>query len=120
MSLKPKHVTIVLAALTTLLSFALVGSGFLANQLLMQKSQALGKLKAQSQVASDLQITLNKDKADIVRYKDLNEIAKSVVPKDKNQAQTVGEIIKMAQASGINKISNPISARLIFSLMKKN
>ena len=97
---------LILIACTILLGVGLLASGVFANKLLTQKSAELSKLKAKSQVISDLQIALKKDKADIVKYKELNDIARAVVPQDKNQAQTIGEIVKMANDSGINKLTS--------------
>ncbi len=95
-----------LIAGTALLAIALVGSGLVANRILTEKSTQLSKLKAESQVTSDLQMVVKKDKADIAKYSSLNIIAKSVVPQDKDQAQTVSEIVKIANESGIAKLSS--------------
>lgn len=95
-----------LVAAMTLLAIGLVGSGLVANRILTTKSAQLSKLKAQSQVTSDLQQAVKKDKADIAKYSDLNTIAKSVVPQDKDQAQTVSEIVNIANQSGIAKLSS--------------
>ncbi len=101
-----KRLNMLLIATALILAFGLLGSGILANRLLTAKSAELSKLKAQSQVASDLQEALKKNKADITRYAELNQIAKSVVPQDKDQAQTVGEIVKIATDSGIPKLTS--------------
>jgi hypothetical protein len=103
--MKTKQVTYLLAVLVALLAVLLLGSGYIANKLLAHKSAQLSKLKAQSQVAVDLQQRLNTNKQDIVKYAPLNEIAKVVVPQDKSQAQTVGEIVNIASASGIAKLT---------------
>ncbi len=95
-----------LTAATALLAIALVGSGVVANKILTAKSAQLSKLKAESQVTFDLQMAVKKDKADIAKYSDLNTIAKSVVPQDKDQAETVSEIVKIANESGIAKLSS--------------
>ena len=95
-----------LIAAMTLLAVALIGSGLVANRILTTKSVQLSKLKAESQVTSDLQLAVKKDKADIAKYSGLNIIAKSVVPQDKDQAQTVSEIVKIANESGIAKLSS--------------
>lgn len=101
-----KKLTYLLIAAVILLSATLVSSGLLANKVLTAKSAELSKLKAESQVTSDLQATIKKDKADIAKYSELNAIAKSVVPQDKDQAQTVSEIVKLANESGITKLSS--------------
>jgi hypothetical protein len=101
-----KQVHYILITITIIAATVLLASGYIANQILVGKSAELSKLKAQSQVTSDLQSTLKKNKADIVKYKELNEIAKAVVPQDKSQAQTIGEIVKMANQSGISNLSS--------------
>lgn len=101
-----KKLNYLLTAATILLAIALIGSGLVANMILTSKSAQLSKLKAESQVTSDLQTLIKKDKADITKYSDLNTIAKSVVPQDKDQAQTVSEIVKIASESGIAKLSS--------------
>ncbi|PID30335.1 hypothetical protein CSA80_02830 [Candidatus Saccharibacteria bacterium] len=101
-----KKLSFVLAAAMGLLVVALFGSVFYANQILTEKSRELSKLKAQSQVTDELQTSLKKNKADIIKYAELNRIAKAVVPQDKNQAQTVGEIVKIANDSTIPTLSS--------------
>lgn len=101
-----KKLNYLLFAATILLALALVGSGVIANMILSSKSDQLSKLKAESLVTSELQDAIKKEKADIAKYSGLNEIAKSVVPQDKDQAQTVSEIVKIANESGIAKISS--------------
>ncbi|MBL8121266.1 hypothetical protein JNM87_00765 [Candidatus Saccharibacteria bacterium] len=104
--MKIRHINYALIAITVLSASCLLASGFVANQLLSHKSSELSQLKAQSQVVSDLQATLKKNRSDLIKYKELNEIAKAVVPQDKNQAQTVGEIVKIAEESGISQLSS--------------
>jgi hypothetical protein len=101
-----KKLNYLLFAATAVLALALIGSGAVANMILTSKSTQLSKLKAESLVTSELQNVIKKDKADIAKYNDLNEIAKSVVPQDKDQAQTVSEIVNIANDSGIAKISS--------------
>lgn len=101
-----KKLSLILAGVASLLGIGLFASVFFANKLLSTKSVELSKLKAQSQVADELQISLRKNRADITKYADLNKIAKAVVPQDKNQAQTVSEIVKIANDSGIAKLTS--------------
>lgn len=95
-----------LVATVIVLGFGLIASGYVANQILSSKSAELSKLKAESQVTEQLQDTLKQNKADIEKYSELNEIAKTIVPQDKNQAQAVGEIVKMANESGIGTLTS--------------
>lgn len=101
-----KRLNYLLFAATAVLALALIGSGAVANTILASKSTQLSKLKAESLVTSELQNIIKKNKADIAKYNGLNEIAKSVVPQDKDQAQTISEIVNIANDSGIAKISS--------------
>ncbi len=101
-----KQLFYVLLALACLLVLVLFGSGYAANDLLSNKTSQLSKLKAQDQVLGDLQVSLIRNKSDIKRYSELNELAKAIVPQDKDQTQTVREIVKIASESGITRLSS--------------
>lgn len=77
-----------------------------ANAVLQKQSDTLVGLKASNLATENERAQLVKNKADIAKYHDLNEIAKSVVPQDKDQAQAVREIVNIANQSGINKLSS--------------
>jgi len=83
----------------------LVGT-YEVNNLLQHKSQALVKLKLQDQVLDSQQTELAQAKHDIVTYSDLNNIAKAIVPQDKDQAEAVLEITNLAKQSGISQLSS--------------
>lgn len=101
-----RKVNYLLIATAVICSLGLLGSGFAANMLLGRKSAELSKLKAKTQVAEDLQLSLKKSKADIAKYSELNTIARTIVPQDKNQAQTIDEITKLANESGIKRLGS--------------
>jgi hypothetical protein len=89
----------------------LLGAGFImstreANALLEHKSAALVNLKAENLAAVDQQAQLDVDKSDVSKYAELNTIAESVVPQDKDQAEAVQEIVNLATESGIPKLSS--------------
>ena len=77
-----------------------------ADSVLASRSQTLVNLKAQNQATDDEKIQLVQDKNEISKYASLNQIAESVVPADKNQAETVREISNLAAASGIPQLSS--------------
>lgn len=58
-------------------------------------------LKLQSRVLEDQLENLSKAKKEIVQYDYFKSVAKTVIPSDKDQAQAVLDITKMAQESGI-------------------
>lgn len=95
-----------LLATTLLLAAALLGSAFAADAILTTKTAELSKLKARDQVLDDLQVALVRNKSDIRRYSELNTIAKAIVPQDKDQTQTVREIVKIARESGVPRLTS--------------
>lgn len=101
-----KRMFYLLSALVFVLSVGVVGVGYVANTALTAKANELSKLKAEAEATQSLQSLLQKNKSDLVRYKELNNIARAVVPQDKDQAQTVGEINKIARESGIPRLAS--------------
>lgn len=87
-------------------------SVYLTNTVLQNKSKDVVKARAKSMVLDQKQQQLSKARADIAKYQGLADIAKSIVPQDKDQAQTVREIVGIAQANGIRlgTISFPTSS----------
>jgi hypothetical protein len=85
---------------------------YLVNSFLQSKAQDVTKARAKSMVLDEKQRQLTKARADIAKYQSLADIAKSIVPQDKDQAQTVREIVKIAQDNGIKlgTISFPSSS----------
>lgn len=77
-----------------------------ANTLLVRQSQTLVGLKAQDQAEANSQTQLAEEKKEVTTYADLNTIAKTVVPQDKDQAEAVREIVNLAAASGIPQLSS--------------
>lgn len=84
----------------------LFGVGIGANYILTKQATKLATSKADNEAAQKLQEKLRKDKQDLIKYKDLNEAARAIVPQDKSQAQTVREIVRLAEESGISKLSS--------------
>lgn len=77
-----------------------VGAYFLSS-LLQKQSQTLAEQQKQLAVLDGRDTALKQAKKDVERYQGLAKIAKSIVPQDKSQAQTIGEIVKLANANGI-------------------
>jgi hypothetical protein len=74
---------------------------FGASNLLAGQSKRLVEARTKSLVLEGEQAQLAKAKADIDKYESLAEIAKSIVPQDKDQAQAVREIVNLAAANGV-------------------
>ena len=96
----------VLIGLLALCGIGLFYSVYQANSMLSEKSEHLVALKATDAATAQQEADLQKAKQDVAQYSELNEIAKSVVPQDKDQAKTVSEIVKLASESGIPRLSS--------------
>jgi hypothetical protein len=106
-----KRVYFGMILLVTLLVLANFGAVFAGNLLLQKKSQNLTDLKLQSKVLDAQQSSISQAKKDISKYAELEQISKSIVPQDKDQAVSVREIVKIADANKItlSTISFPAS-----------
>ena len=94
-----------------LLVIGLIGGAYGVNKMLDAESQRLVNDRLQIKVLAEEQTQLTKAKQDIIKYQSLANIAKSVVPQDKDQAQAVRQIVDIASANGIvlGSISFPAS-----------
>lgn len=101
-----KRVYYVMLGLVGLLFFAVLVGTVQINGLLKSKARHLVDLKLQSQVISSQQTGLQKAKKQVAQYSGFEETAKSIVPQDKDQAQAVREISKLASDSGISRLSS--------------
>lgn len=95
-----------LVAIIVLLAVGTIGGAYLADGMFRKESESLMTQKALSQSLSDKQQQLIKDKRDVKKYADLNDVAKAIVPQDKDQAQTVREISNLAKQSGIPRLTS--------------
>jgi hypothetical protein len=101
-----KRVYFLTLGLLGILIIGLIGGAYGVNSLLQAQSQKLVKLKSQSQVLVGQQTGLTKAKKQVQQYASLEKIAKTVVPQDKDQAEAVREIAKLATDSGIGQLSS--------------
>lgn len=97
--------------LVTLAGLSIAGT-VLSNSFFQRETQNIIGLKAESMALDEQQRSLIQAKKDIEKYAELEQIAKSIVPQEKDQARTVREIIKLASESGvpIANISFPTSS----------
>lgn len=107
-----KRLHTILLGIIALCFVALLLSVYMVNMLLVGQSKRIAKAKLDTLVLEERQSQLSKAKADITKYKELSEIAKSIVPQDKDQAQTVREIVKIAESTGVRlgNVNFPTSA----------
>lgn len=106
MTIRAKQLYYLLIALIVLLAAGFIGVGYATNAILGGQAHKLSKLKADSDVVQTLEASLARNKADVEKYHDLNTIAETVVPQDKDQAEAVREIVNLASQSGISKLSS--------------
>lgn len=101
MFLSAKKLYLVLCGLVVLSLAALGASSYLGLQILRQKSTDVHDARLKNLALEERQNRLRKAKADIAKYGELANIARSIVPQDKDQARTVREITNLAEANGI-------------------
>ena len=101
MKLDAKNLYYLLCGLVVVAILALGACVYLATGFLKEKSKGVHDARLKTAVLEQREAALRKAKADIEKYKGLAEIAKSIVPQDKDQARTVREISNLAAANGI-------------------
>lgn len=85
-----------------LLVIGILGGAYETKQYLTVKSVKLVELKAKLAGYEQQQAGLVSAKKEIAKYTPLYNIAKVIVPENKNQAETVRQIDKLASANSIN------------------
>lgn len=101
MWLNARNLYFVLSGVVVIAVLALGACAYLATGFLKEKSKDVRDARLLTLVLERRQSGLSKAKSDIEKYKALGEIAKSIVPQDKDQAQTVREISNLAAASNV-------------------
>lgn len=97
----PKRYFYVMSSTLALSILLIAGGAFGGHYLLQKKSQQLTNLKIENKSIESQQAALVQAKKDIEKYSELNNIAKSIVPQDKDQAKTVREIVKLANENSV-------------------
>ena len=85
-----------------LAGLGLFGGMYLINGQLEKQAGQLEKQRQNLAVLDGQASQLAQAKADIAKYQNLADIAKNIVPQDKDQAQTVGEIVKLGKQNGVS------------------
>lgn len=98
----PKKLNFILLGSLLIMLIAFIGGAYFINKTLKKEADVLTVKKAKYLAQEQEKLSLKKAKADIKKYSYLNDIAKTIVPEDKDQAQTVREIINLANANGID------------------
>lgn len=97
----PKRLNLLLQGTVGLSIVILLGCAYGANLALQSRSKHTLDAQARSQALDEQQRQLTKARADIEKYRSLATIAKHIVPQDKDQAQTIREIVNLAAEHGI-------------------
>lgn len=102
----------VLCALILIVNAAGVGALVYGNKILTKQNSKLTDLKIEASSLEAVQRSLVNAKKDIQTYSEVESVAKTIVPQEKDQARTVREIVKLATESGISisSISFPSSS----------
>lgn len=96
-----KRAYYLLFGIATIVVLATIGGAYSSKQILATKSVQLVSLKASLMGYNQQQTRLIQAKKDISTYDGLYKIAKVVVPENKNQAETVRQIVKLAADNAI-------------------
>lgn len=96
MKLDSKHAYFVFIGICGLLLIGMLFVTYKGSVILKTNGNTLTDLKLENQVLADKEIALGQAKKDIEQYADLEGIAKSIVPQEKDQARTVREIVAIA------------------------
>ena len=101
MKLSSKNLRMILIGALALSILIFIVTIFLGLSKLGEKSQAMVKLKVENQTTNDRLNNLEQAKKEVEKYAYFKQVAKTVIPSDKNQAQTILEINQMAKQAGI-------------------
>lgn len=107
-----KRIYFLLCAAAIASGLSIFVSAYVMNALLQKKSNTLVEAKLENRLLDEQQTALVNANRTIAQYQELNNIAKSVVPQDKDQAEAVRQIVKIANESGVKlgAITFPASA----------
>jgi hypothetical protein len=97
-----KRLFFVLVGVLFLLVLGIAGGTYEINGLLVKKSDNLLSLKAKQLSLDQDKTQLIQMKKDIVTYNNLYQISQVIVPQNKDQTETVRQIVNLAKQSGVN------------------
>jgi cell division protein FtsB len=100
--LNSKNIRLMLMGGLALSIVVFLAIAYFGLSVLSGKSQSMVNLKAQSQAAENELASLEQTKKQVQKYAYFKDVAKTVIPNDKDQAAAVLEISQMANDTGIN------------------
>jgi len=101
----PRRLYFGLVGLLLLLLIGLVAGTYGANNLLTAKANQLTNLKVKTLALEQESINLAQAKKEIAKNQPLEQIAQTIVPQDKDQAEAVREIVKIASDNNVKLAS---------------
>lgn len=101
----PKRSFFGMVAVTVLLVLLSGGATYLGYTMIVKEGKKLEDAKLNEAVASEKLKLVSQAKKDIAEYEELEQIAKRVVPQEKDQARTVLELVNIARESGIDIVN---------------
>ncbi len=102
MTLNSRNLRLVLLGLLGSSILAFIGIALFGLSAISSKSSEMVGLKLDGQTADTQLSNLEQSKKDIEKYSYFKDVAKTVIPNDKDQATAVLEINQMATAAGIS------------------
>jgi hypothetical protein len=99
--MNPKRSFYLMCVIVVILLLGIIGGAYGAQVLLKKESDKLVGLKAKVNALSRQETSLKQAKKDIVANTELYNIAKVVVPENKNQAQAVRQVVNLANDNKI-------------------
>ncbi|MBA3757388.1 hypothetical protein H0X09_00775 [Candidatus Saccharibacteria bacterium] len=97
-----KRLRLILLISIAVLSLGFLGTYIVGMSLLSKKSQNMVDLRSESKSLDAQLESLSLAKKEAEQYSYFKDVAKSVIPNDKDQAQAVLDIVRMANESGIS------------------
>jgi len=96
-----KRLFYILSGLMLVMAVVFIGGAYQASTILQASAHKVLDARAKGTALEQQTTQLSRAKSDVQKYQELGNIARSIVPQDKNQAQTVLEIVNIAKANGI-------------------
>jgi hypothetical protein len=116
----PKRLYFGLIGIIALLLIGLVVGASGVNSLLGKRADTLVSLKAKNQALTQEQLSLAGAKKNIQKYSSLEQIAQTIVPQDKDQAEAVREIVNIAAANNVSLASITFPASTLGATLPGN
>lgn len=96
-----KRLRMILLGMLGFLALAFIIAAVAGTSMLGKKSQKMVNLKTESKVLEAQLNSLGQAKKEVQQYSYFKDVAKTVIPTDKDQAQAVLDIVRLANESGI-------------------